>query len=240
MTSSKPPPKRIVVTGASRGIGLEFARQWCADGRTVFALARDPAGAAGLQALLESHSQTLVPIACDVSSEESVRAAAEEVAERTDAIDLLVNNAAIYGKQRVAIDELIVDKVLPVFEVNALGPLRVTQAFLPLLRRGENPRIVHLTSLMGSIADNSSGRSYAYRMSKAALNIASKSIAVDLADAGITSNVLHPGWVATDMGGPRARISVEEATASMIRTIEALTREQSGAFFDREGQPLPW
>lgn len=235
-----PDPVRVVVTGASRGIGLEYARQWAAAGRRVFALARDPAGSAGLSALAGERPDRVVPVACDVTDDASVEAARRSVAAATDGIEILVNNAGI-GGERGGPEEIPLDGIRRVFETNTLGPLRTTRAFLPLVRAGRAPRrLVHMTSLMGSIEDNGSGDSYAYRISKCALNMASRSLAVDLRDEGIVSVVLHPGWVRTDMGGPDARIGVEEAVASLIATIEGLTMEDSGSFYDREGAPLPY
>ena len=126
------------------------------------------------------------------------------------------------------------------FEINTLGPLRMTRAFLPLLRRGNAPRVVHMTSLMGSISDNTSGGSYGYRMSKAALNMASRNLAHEFGSSGIISAVIHPGWVATDMGGAGAPLTIEESVTSMIRSIEGFGAEHSGFFFDRDGQRLEW
>jgi len=235
-----PEPKRILVTGAGRGIGLELTRQWLAAGREVFALARKPQGSEGLAALAHDHPKTLKRAACDVSDDESVAGAAKEVTSAWDRIDLLVNNAGTYGRRGGSLAELDFAEVRSVFEVNTLGPLRVTRAFLPLLRRGTSPRLVHLTSLMGSIADNGSGGTWAYRLSKTALNMASRNLALELRKEGIPSVVLHPGWVRTDMGGPGAPLSVTESAASMIRTIDGIVIEQSGAFLDRDGKPVPW
>jgi len=232
--------RRVLVTGASRGIGLEYARQWLAADARVFALARDPEGSDGLMELASGHPDRLVPVRCDVAEDDSVAAARRRVGEETDGLEIVINNAAIMGSHD-DLESLTLDGVRRAFEVNALGPLRVTRAFLDLLRAGERPRrIVNMTSLMGSIDDNRSGDAYAYRLSKAALNMATRSMAVDLADDGIVAVVLHPGWVRTDMGGENARLPVEEAVASLVRTIESLDRDRSGGFYDRDGEPLPW
>jgi NAD(P)-dependent dehydrogenase (short-subunit alcohol dehydrogenase family) len=162
------------------------------------------------------------------------------VGEETDGLEILVNNAGIMGRHE-DLESLDLDRVRRTFEVNAAGALRTTRAFLDLLRSGERSRrIVNMTSLMGSIDDNRSGDAYAYRLSKAALNMATRSLAVDLAADGIVAVALHPGWVRTDMGGRNARTPVEEAVASLIRTIESLDMDRSGGFYDRDGQPLPW
>jgi NAD(P)-dependent dehydrogenase (short-subunit alcohol dehydrogenase family) len=231
---------RIVVTGASRGLGLEFARQWLAAGHRVFGLARDPKGSKDLAELGRENPDWFSAIACDVTDDASVRRAAEEVGEHTQAVDIVLNNAGV-GGWRGGIEDLDLDEVRRVFEVNTLGPLRVTRAFLPLLRRGRTPRrLVHITSLMGSIADNRSGGSYPYRISKCALNMASVNLAHELADDGVVSVVLHPGWVRTDMGGSGATLAVDEAVGALIDTIDDLTMEHSGGFYDRLGEPLPW
>lgn len=236
----RPDPRRVVVTGASRGIGLEFARRWAEQGDHVFALARDPSGSKELTELAGRFPDNLVATTCDVADDRSVAAARDQVAAAVDGIELLVNNAGIMGGRKGP-EEVDFEEIRRHMEVNALGPLRTTGALLPLLRQGRPVRrLVHMTSLMGSIEDNRSGDAYAYRMSKAALNMASRSLAVDLADEGIVSVVLHPGWVRTRMGGRGARLTVEEAVAALIRTIERLGPEESGGFYDREGGPLPW
>jgi NAD(P)-dependent dehydrogenase (short-subunit alcohol dehydrogenase family) len=231
---------RVLVTGASRGIGLEYARQWLASGARVFGLARDPEESDELQALASGYPDGLVPVRCDVAEDDSVAAARRRVGEETDGLEILINNAALGGFHE-GLESLDMGRVGRMFEVNAIGPLRVTRAFLDLLRAGERPRrIVNMTSLMGSIDDNRSGDAYAYRLSKSALNMATKSMAVDLAADGIVAVALHPGWVRTDMGGPNARTPVDEAVRSLVRTIQSLTMDQSGGFYDSEGKPLPW
>jgi NAD(P)-dependent dehydrogenase (short-subunit alcohol dehydrogenase family) len=159
---------------------------------------------------------------CDVADDASVEQARRTVEKAWDRIDILVNNAGTYGQRDDGLDALDFDEIRRVFEVNTLGPLRVTRAVLPLLEKGREPRAVHISSLMGSISDNGSGESYGYRMSKAALNMASRNLAHELKGTGILSVALHPGWVRTDMGGPDGRLSVEEAIAKLIRTIDSL------------------
>jgi NAD(P)-dependent dehydrogenase (short-subunit alcohol dehydrogenase family) len=206
----------------------------------VFALARDPEGSDELTALASGHADSLVPVRCDVADDASVAEARRTVGEETDGLEILINNAGIMGSHE-ALASLDLGLVRRTFEVNTIGPIRVTRAFLDLLRAGDRPRrIVNMTSLMGSIDDNRSGDAYAYRMSKAALNMATRSMAVDLKGDGIVAVVLHPGWVRTAMGGPSARTPVEEAVESLVRTIEALDMDRSGGFYDRDGQPLPW
>jgi NAD(P)-dependent dehydrogenase (short-subunit alcohol dehydrogenase family) len=231
---------RVLVTGASRGIGLEYARQWLAAGARVFALARDPEGSDGLMTLASRYADALVPIPCDVADDASVTEARRRVGEVTDGLEILINTAGVMGS-REDLESLDLQLVRRTFEVNAVGPIRVTRAFLDLLKGGGRPRrIVNMTSLMGSIDDNRSGDAYAYRMSKAALNMATRSMAVDLSGDGIVAVVLHPGWVRTAMGGKSAPTPVEEAVSSLVRTIESLDVDRSGGFYDRDGKPLPW
>jgi NAD(P)-dependent dehydrogenase (short-subunit alcohol dehydrogenase family) len=170
----------------------------------------------------------------------SVAAAGAAVAKASDSLDLVLNNAGIYGPRGGSLAELDEDAIRQVFDVNTLGPLRVTRALLPLLERGHSPRLAHMTSLMGSIADNGSGGSWPYRISKAALNMANRNIAHELEIKGIPSVVIHPGWVETDMGGSGAPLSIRESVEAMAGTLDAVTMEQRGAFLDRKGEPIAW
>lgn len=227
---------RWVVTGANRGIGLELVRQALARGDEVEATARRPEEAEALNALSAASDGRLRIHALDVRDDASVSAFAEAI-ERP--IDALINNAGVSG-QKGALESLSMEKALAVFDTNALGALRVTRALLPRLREGAGKKVAHLSSLMGSVADNRGGSSYAYRMSKTALNMAARSLAVDLRGEGIISVPLHPGWVQTDMGGTRAPTKVEDSAAGLLRLIDGLTLEHSGRFFDFTGKELPW
>jgi NAD(P)-dependent dehydrogenase (short-subunit alcohol dehydrogenase family) len=216
----------VVVTGANRGIGLEFVRQYLSRGDRVTAGCRDPESAAALRALA---GERLAVHACDVSDDARVEAFARAVGDAT--VDLLINNAGV-GGEWTSLDALSTASALHTYSVNALGPLRVTRALLPHLLRGPSRRVVHVSSGMGSIGDNTSGGAYAYRMSKAALNMASRSLAVDLRDQGVTSVVINPGWVQTDMGGAGAPVRVEDSVAAMITRFDHLTLADSGRFLD--------
>ena len=233
-------PRRVLITGASRGLGLEFARQWLAGGHEVFALSRDPRASKGLAGLAKAHPGTLHTHACEVTSDASVTGARRAVEVAWDRLDILINNAALYGGEGRNVASLDLEEIRRIFEINTIAPLRMTRAFQPLLRKGNDPRAIHVTSLMGSIGDNSSGGHYAYRISKAALNMASRNLAHDLGKDGILSVVLHPGWVRTDMGGPDAPLGAEEAVTALVRTIESLAAAHNGGFYDREGRPQPW
>ena len=224
-------PHTFLVTGANRGIGLELARQLAARGERVIATARDPEKARELRQL-----DTRVE-ALDVADEASVRAFAGRLEGQP--VDVLVNNAGV-GVGRGELGALDMDELRRCFEVNTLGALRVTQALLENVRAGERKVVANVTSKMGSIADNTSGGSYAYRASKCALNMVTKSLSVDLARDGVTCVVLHPGWVKTDMGGSSAPLSVEESARGLLEVIDGLTPEKTGEFFDYSGETIPW
>jgi NAD(P)-dependent dehydrogenase (short-subunit alcohol dehydrogenase family) len=231
---------RIAITGASRGLGLEFTRLYLEPGHTVLALARHPDKSQGLRDLLSTHAASLTCIECDVAEDESVQRAGETARGTVEALDLLINDAGTYGSPEQRLPDLDFAEVRQVFEVNCLGALRVSRVFLPLLKKAPGAKLVHITSLMGSLADNHSGGAYGYRMSKAALNMASINLALELQRDRMVSVVLHPGWVKTDMGGPNAPLGIEEAVLAMVQTIDRLGPEHSGGFLDRHGKPQPW
>ena len=228
---------RWVITGASRGLGLEFARQLAARGETVEAAAREPHASAKLEQLAAASGGRVRVHACDVADDASVAAFAKAVGQVP--VDVLVNNAGVMGKMK-AFDELDLADVTRTFNVNTLGPLRVTRALLPHLMLAKTRRVAHVTSGMGSIGDNGSGGAYGYRMSKAALNMMNKSLSVDYASKGFTCVVLNPGWVQTDMGGKGAPTPVEESVAKMLGRLDGLTPQENGAFLDYKGGTYAW
>lgn len=233
-------PRRILITGAGRGLGLEFTKQWLRAGDRVFALARDPGKSEGLFALQREHPDRLLTQACDVASASSVEAAKERVGSEWEALDLLVNNAGTNPARGETLTSMDLDDLRSVMEVNALGPIRVSRAFLPMMRKGREPHIVNVTSLMGSIGDNSSGGSWSYRISKTALNMITRNLAHEVRADGIGCVSIHPGWVKTAMGGRGAPLEITDSVAAMIRTIDGLTIDRTGGFVDRMGEPLPW
>lgn len=227
---------RWVITGANRGIGLEFVRQLAERGDSVEATARDLAASGDLAGLAKKHERVRLH-AVDVRDDESVRAMARVIGD--DAVDVLVNNAGVMGKM-TSLENVDMADAMATFDANALGPIRVTRALLPNLQRAERPRVAHITSGMGSIGDNSSGGAYGYRMSKAALNMANKSMSVDLRDRGITAVVVNPGWVQTDMGGGGAPTPVAESVSRMIAIFDELKLTRTGAFLDYRGGTFEW
>jgi len=216
-----------VVTGANRGIGLELCRQLAARGDTVVAACRRPTKELeGLGVRVES--------GVDVGDDGSVASFARRLAGA--GVDLLVNNAGILTRE--TLEDLDFARIRAEIEINALGPLRVTAALLPLMPRGA--KIGLITSLMGSMGDNGSGGSYGYRMSKAALNAAGVSLARDLAPRGIAVLILHPGYVATDMTGHRGSVTPADSARGLLARLGELTLATSGRFVRATGEPLPW
>lgn len=227
------------MTGANRGIGLELVKQLRDRGDEVEACARAPQDARELQALANERVRIH---RVDVTDAASVRALADSLRDAT--IDMLFNVAGVYGGPRQSLaqmaDDLELRDVADTFEVNAIGPLRMTVALLPHLRRSKIKKIVHLTSGMGSIADNTSGGYYAYRMSKTALNMMSRSLAVDLRSEGIISVVINPGWVQTDMGGAGATTPVADSVRGILRETDRARLSDSGEFLNWKGNRYPW
>jgi NAD(P)-dependent dehydrogenase (short-subunit alcohol dehydrogenase family) len=233
------PPMRTLVTGANRGIGLELVRQLRDRGDTVEACARLPEKARELQALAGERVRIH---RLDVTDAASVRALANELGDA--AIDILFNVAGVYGGPRQSLGQMAealeLADVDETFEVNAVGPLRMATALLPHIRRGKAKKMVHITSGMGSITDNTSGGYYAYRMSKAALNMMSRSLAVDLKNEKIISFVINPGWVQTDMGGPSAPTPVADSVRAILHETDKATLADSGEFLNWKGNRYAW
>jgi NAD(P)-dependent dehydrogenase (short-subunit alcohol dehydrogenase family) len=225
---------RFVVTGANRGIGLEFVKQLTGRGEEVDATARAPEEASDLRDLLQPGVRLRIH-QLDVGDDASVTAFAGQLP--SGPVDVLVNNAGVSGvKGGEPIDPA---DILRVFNVNAVGTLRVVRALLPRLREGKAKKIVNLTSQLGSISEATGGR-YAYRLSKAALNMATRLLAEDLRADGIRTVALHPGWVQTRMGGSAAPLPPEQSIRGMLRIIDGLTAEQSGRIFDFQGREIPF
>ncbi len=228
----------VLVTGANRGLGHEFARQYAADGWKVYAACRDPEAAQELGELAAESGGAVRVLALEVTDIASVRAAAQSLAG--EAIDLLINNAGVGSPKKQRLGSLDYAAWARVLDVNTLGPMRVVEAFLDSVAKGSDRKIVTLTSAMGSIADNGSGGSYAYRSSKAAVNIVMKSLSIDLAPRGITCVVVNPGWVRTAMGGPDGKLTPTQSVTALRRLIAGLKPEDTGRFFNYDGKTYPW
>lgn len=228
----------VLITGANRGIGLAFARSFMADGWRVHACCRHPDKAQELRRVAESSDGVTGLHRLDVTDGLKVASLARELID--EPIDVLINNAGVMGPRDAAFGKIDYDEWLPVFAVNVLGPMRLAERFADHVSKSQRKLIVNISSRMGSIADNSSGGSYIYRSSKAALNMISKSMANDLAERGITVVAFHPGWVRTDMGGRGAAITPQESVDGMRAVIGRITPSDSGKFFNFDGRELPW
>ena len=231
--------KTILITGANRGIGLEFSRQYAMTGWRVFACCRDPETADALNNLAVQHSEQMTVHALDVAEHTQIEHLSRALSDQP--IDLLVNNAGIYPASRGdGFGRTNYDAWASAFRVNTMAPLKMAESFFPQVSGSDLKTIVTITSKMGSIGDNKKGGSYVYRSSKAAVNIVAKSLAIDLEHAGIVAVLLHPGWVRTDMGGPNGLISTELSVTGMRQVISNLTRADSGKFYAFDGQIVPW
>lgn len=225
----------VLVTGANRGIGLEFVRQYLADGWHVIACYRAPVSKE-LSSLLSTNSTQLRLFALDVSESQQIRALAQQLSGIS--IDVLINNAGVYPES--AFSEADEAAWHLAFQVNTLAPFHMAQAFASHVTKSEQRKFVTLSSKMGSIEDNTSGGSYIYRTSKTAANMVMKSLSVDLATHGIACLTLHPGWVLTDMGGPHALITVQTSVSGMRKVIAQLGLSNTGQFIAYDGKAIPW
>ena len=224
----------VLITGANRGLGLEFARQYAAEGWRVIATCRQPKAAKALAAIKGD-----VRIrALDVTDPAQVRSLARAL--KSEAIDLLISNAGIYGPRKETFGRVDTEAWHRVFHTNVMGPMMIAEALADHVARGERKTVVALTSLMGSIAENQSGGSYIYRSSKAALNMVMKGLSLTLKPRKISVVMLHPGWVRTDMGGASAHLGAEESVTAMRRVIGGLKFSDSGRFFNYDGREIPW
>jgi NAD(P)-dependent dehydrogenase (short-subunit alcohol dehydrogenase family) len=229
-------PRVVLITGANRGLGLEFSRQFCEAGWKVFATAREPDKAEELRKLGDG----VHVLQLDVTEAASVAGMARALEQQP--IDLLINNAGV----GVAIDGgpqlsgIALDDFEHVMQVNALGPVRVTQALLPSLRLGKGKTIVCITSGLGSLTWNEQGGYYGYRESKAALDMFTRSLAAELKPEGFVCIALMPGWVKTDMGGPDAQLTPEQSITAMRKVIDQLKPADSGTLWNYDGTTPPW
>ena len=223
----------VMITGANRGLGLEFARQYAADGWHVIATCRRPDEAAQLNAI-----ENCDVYGVDVTDFEAVT----NLAQHLDgtAIDVLINNAGVYGPNGDMLNNVNFDAWPDVLKTNAMAPLHMSQCFIPHVAKGEHKCIAALSSKMGSMTDNTSGGSYIYRSSKAALNAVFKSLSHDLSEFGINAIILHPGWVRTDMGGPNGLIDAPESVSGLRQVIAKVSPENSGCFFNYDGTLIDW
>lgn len=232
--------KTTLITGANRGIGLEFAKQYAADGWRVFACTRNAEKSDDLNVLATKQPGQITVHTLDVENHAQIDELARSLSD--ELIDLLINNAGIYAESHHSgvFTSANYEAWARTFLVNTMATLKMTQAFTSQILRSSQKKMVTISSKMGSIADNTGGGSYMYRSSKAAVNMVVKTLAVDLKPSGLIAAALHPGWVQTAMGGPNALISTTKSVSGMRRVIDGLTLADSGRFIAYDGQIIPW
>ncbi|KAI8375068.1 4-dihydrotrisporin dehydrogenase [Choanephora cucurbitarum] len=235
--------KTYIVTGASRGLGLEFVKQIIANGNRVFACARNPNNALELAKLVDN--QKVFAVKMDADDEASIKAAAEEInAKAPEGIDVLINNAGMLSAMGSTFETCTKDDLLKTLMTNVVGVNEATKAFVPLLRKGSTKKILNMSSILGSIelVDTGNGDSFGvpYGVSKAALNMLTKSTAMTLANEGFIVYASHPGWVQTDMGGKQAPLTTEDSIRGQLSIIDRLSAEDNGKYMDYQGKALPW
>jgi NAD(P)-dependent dehydrogenase (short-subunit alcohol dehydrogenase family) len=223
----------VLITGANRGIGLELAKQYATDGWSVIATARDPKNADGLNAL----KGDIRIEALEVTDEKQIAALAKKL--KGTAIDVLLNNAGMLTGYE-SFGETDTESWLKTLHVNSIAPLKLTEALVEHVAASQQKKIASITSGMGSIGSHASTGAYAYRSSKAALNIVMVTAANELRSRGISVAVISPGWVKTDMGGPGAPLDVKQSAAGIRKVIDKLNVGISGQFFNYSGENLPW
>lgn len=228
----------VLITGANRGIGLGFIKEYLKRGWNVFACSRTISDE---MKNLENGHTSLHCIPMDVVDPKSVEAAFKLIQRQTSSLDILINNAGRMGNLYSSIqDDFDVEDATLTLKTNTLGPLWVTKYALPLLKQAQSPKVIQITSGLGSIADNQNADYYIYRISKAGLNMLNKNLSIDLKSWSITCVAICPGWVQTEMGGAEAPLSVEKSVDSMVQTIERLTMEHTGSYIERFGEIYPY
>lgn len=240
--------RRILITGSNRGIGLELVRHYLLqDDTLIFATCRNPSQANDLQSIATQHPNRVHIVQLDVIDQVSIEDSVATVSQFVDGLDMLINNAGILPGGVDARDKNIgtfglleADAMLNVFRVNSISPIIVTQAYADLLRNGTDARVINVSSDAGSITLRNKGCDYSYPSSKAALNMMSRCLAGDLRTDDVIVISIHPGFIQTDMGGVNARLTLDEALPSLVQTIDGLTLDDSGQFFNWDGKQVDW
>lgn len=233
---------KYIITGANRGIGLAMTEVLLKQGDLVFACCRRPEQATQLQALAAATPGSIHIVALDVDDDVSIAAAVKSISAQTDSVDYLLNNAGI-GSGPEQLDSLSREHLQRFFNTNSTSPLMVALACMPLLRHAEKGWIINFSSILGSIGSEAPGvewSSFAYRASKAALNMINRTLATHLASCNVSTICIHPGWVQTDMGGPNAPLTPASAALTILNTVARLQPAQSGGYIDLHGAVLPW
>lgn len=229
----------VLITGANRGIGLEFARQYAADGWQVVACCRQPQQAEALNRLADQYKDRFSIHRLDVRELTEIDQLSHKLQDLP--IDILINNAGVYPHaQNGEFGHISYDDWMEAFRVNTFAPLKMVEALVEQIACSQLKIVATITSKMGSIVDNQRGGSYIYRSSKAAVNMVVKSLAIDLQPRGIIAVLLHPGWVQTDMGGRGALISTKQSVTGMKSILGRVTHSDTGKFIAYDGQHIPW
>lgn len=234
--------QQIMITGSNRGIGLGLVKEHLKKADVhIFATCRTPDSADDLQALASENPDALTIVTLDVNDTASINAAKADIASKTEHLDLLINNAGIFPRnpEHETLGEMTHEAISHVVTVNSVSPVIVTQAFIDLLKNGHKPRVMMVSSQMGSI-ERASGSAMSYRVSKAALNMATKVLAGLLESDGITVVTTHPGWVQTDMGGSSASLTPEQSASGLTAVATDLTVADTGKFYNYDGTEMPW
>ena len=231
-------PSNVLITGTNRGLGLEFVRQYVSAGWQVMACCRNPHKADALQRLKLKHAGMLSIHELDVADFARIELLAKQLSG--NAIDVLINNAGVYQFGGESLGSIDYEAWQDSFRINTMAPLKMAEAFVQQIAKSEQKKIINITSKMGSIDDDRSGHHYLYRSSKAALNMVTRNLSIDLKTYGITAIVLHPGLVQTDMGGYGAPTTVEQSISGMREVIARISAKDSGKFYDFRSQEILW
>lgn len=228
----------ILITGANRGIGLEMARQYAQADWRVLACCRNPAQAVELDALSRASGGKIRIHALDVARDEDIARLADEL--RHEKIDILFNNAGISGPRKQGFGPIDSGEWLAAFRVNVVAPYQLTLALVEQVAGSTRRMVAIMGTQLGSIAENTTGGRYVYGSTKAAVHMVGKSLSIDLAPRGITTVLLHPGWVRTDMGGAEATLSVEESVRGLRKVLDRATPADGGQLIAYDGRIVPW
>ncbi|MFX0061761.1 MAG: SDR family oxidoreductase [Candidatus Hermodarchaeota archaeon] len=233
----------IFITGTNRGLGLEFVKQYLKRGEDVIATCRKPDKAVELQSLKNHYNEKLTILQLEVTNQKSRDEAYEKVKQKFKKIDFLINNAGIRSggeKNSYTLGELHKEDIGKVFQVNSISPLLLIEKFLDLVEKSDTPKIINITSGLGSIGRKTMIFRYSYCASKSALNMFSKMMSIELKSKGIIVLALHPGHVKTDLGGSYAPLLPQQSISGMIKVIDSLTLEDTGKYLDWQRNEIPW
>ena len=228
---------RILITGANRGLGLEFVERYLESGDNVMASYRNEDNSFDLIKMSNERSNLRL-LQLDVSSNKSLNSFAENLGDSP--IDIFINNAGVYGPRNSSFGNVDEENWIPAIKINAIAPILLTQLIIKNIKSGADKKLIFITSKMGSIDDNKGGGAYVYRSSKTALNAVVKSLSVDLENEGIVVALIHPGWVKTDMGGPNAIIDKDTSVRGMTEVISNLNISSTGNFYNYDGSIITW